>query len=131
MRHVYEVLLARDLERRGLAVMRQKPVSFEIDGLRFDEGLRIDLLVNDRVVVELKSVEKLAPVHSKQVLMYLRRCSYRSGADQLWRSNSERRPGAHCQSLRTLSISASAREPAMSRAHLTSLRSALIADAAR
>ncbi len=69
---VYEVLLAKELERRGLAVLRQKPVSFEIDGIRFDEGFRVDLLVNDLVVVELKSVEKLAPVHSKQVLTYLR-----------------------------------------------------------
>jgi iron complex transport system substrate-binding protein len=69
---VYEVLLHRMLLRRGLRVERQKLVSFEYDGLRFDEGLRVDLLVEDVVVVELKSVEKLAPVHGKQVLTYLR-----------------------------------------------------------
>jgi GxxExxY protein len=69
---VYEVVLARALEKRGLMVERQKTISFEYDGLRFDEGLRVDLLVEGMVVVELKSVEKLAPVHSKQLLTYLR-----------------------------------------------------------
>lgn len=53
-------------------VERQKVVQFEFDGMLFDEGLRLDLLVDGRVVVEVKSVEKLAPVHSKQVLTYLR-----------------------------------------------------------
>jgi iron complex transport system substrate-binding protein len=69
---VYEAVLARDLERRGLKVERQKTVTFEYDGMRFEEGLRLDLLVGDRVVVELKSVEKIAPVHPKQLLTYLR-----------------------------------------------------------
>ena len=68
---VYEAVLANELEHRGLAVQRQKTVSFEFDGIRFEEGFRVDLLV-EGVVVELKSVEKLAPVHSKQVLTYLR-----------------------------------------------------------
>jgi iron complex transport system substrate-binding protein len=61
------------LVRRGFAVERQKVVVFEYDGLRFEEGLRVDLLVEGCVVVELKSVEKLAPVHGKQVLTYLKR----------------------------------------------------------
>lgn len=69
---VYELVLARELERRGFNVERQKPVSFEFDGLRFDEAFRVDLLIERCVVVELKSVETLAPVHSKQVLTYLR-----------------------------------------------------------
>lgn len=69
---VYEAVLARALERRGLLVERQKIVSFEFDGMRFDDGLRVDLLVNGVLVVELKSVETLAPVHFKQVLTYLR-----------------------------------------------------------
>lgn len=69
---VYEAILARDLGRRGLATQRQKTVPFEYDGMRFDEGLRVDLLVDGRVVVELKSVARLAPVHGKQVLTYLR-----------------------------------------------------------
>jgi GxxExxY protein len=69
---VYEAVLARALERRGYRVERQKPVRFEYDGMVFEEGFRVDLLVEGRVVVELKSVEKIAPVHSKQVLTYLR-----------------------------------------------------------
>lgn len=69
---VYEIVLARALEKRGLFVERQKTVSFEYDGMRFDEGFRVDLLVERCVVVELKSVEKLAPVHGKQLLTYLR-----------------------------------------------------------
>ncbi len=69
---VYESVLARDLERRGLNVQRQLSVPFDYDGLRFNEGLRIDLLVEGKVIVELKSVEKLAPVHFKQLLTYLR-----------------------------------------------------------
>lgn len=69
---VYEAVLARELERRGLSVERQKPVTFEYEGMYFAEGFRVDLLVEGRVVVELKSVERLAPVHSKQLLTYLR-----------------------------------------------------------
>ena len=69
---VYEVVLARVLEQRGFQVERQKAISFEYDGMVFDEGFRTDLIVESRVVVELKSVEKLAPVHSKQLLTYLR-----------------------------------------------------------
>ena len=69
---VYETVLARDLERRGLFIERQKPVSFEYDGLYFSEMLRVDILVESLVVVEIKSVERLLPVHPKQVLTYLR-----------------------------------------------------------
>ena len=69
---VYEAVLARDLVRRGLKVERQKVVRFEYEGMEFEEGLRVDLLVEGCVVVELKSVEKLAPVYKKQVLTYLR-----------------------------------------------------------
>lgn len=69
---VYETLLARSLDRRGLKVERRKTVDFDYEGIHFEGGLRIDLLVEQRVIVELKSVEKLAPVHSKQLLTYLR-----------------------------------------------------------
>ena len=69
---VYESVLARALERRGLQVERQKTVIFEYDGVRFDDGLRVDLLANGKLVIELKSVETLAPVHLKQLLTYLR-----------------------------------------------------------
>ena len=69
---VYETVLARSLDKRGLRVERQQVIRFEYDGMVFEEGFRIDLLVEGRVIVELKSVEKLAPVHSKQLLTYLR-----------------------------------------------------------
>lgn len=69
---VYELVLARELERRGLIVERQKAVSFHFDGLRFDDAFRVDLLIDGCVVIEVKSVETLAPVHSKQLLTYLR-----------------------------------------------------------
>jgi GxxExxY protein len=69
---VYEMVLARSLTKRGLAVERQQPIRFHYDGMFFEEGLRVDLLVENRVVVEIKSVEKLAQVHPKQVLTYLR-----------------------------------------------------------
>ena len=69
---VYESLLARRLQKRGLSVARQKRVVFQFDEQTFDNGLRMDLLVEDRVVVEIKSVETLLPVHGMQVLTYLR-----------------------------------------------------------
>jgi iron complex transport system substrate-binding protein len=69
---VYEMVLARELERRGIRAARQVPVSFEYDGLQFEDVCRIDLSVEARVTVELKSVERFAPVHSKQLLTYMR-----------------------------------------------------------
>lgn len=69
---VYESLLSSLLARRGLKVERQVLVEFDYEGIHFAEGLRLDLLVEDLVVVELKSVERLAPVHPKQLLTYLR-----------------------------------------------------------
>ncbi len=69
---VYEAVLASQLQRRGLAVIRQKPIPIEFDGLTLDEGFRVDLLVDGQLVVELKSVENLAAVHHKQLLTYLR-----------------------------------------------------------
>jgi GxxExxY protein len=69
---VYETLLAVSLTRRGLHVERQQPILFQYDGITFDEGFRTDLRVESRAIVELKSVENLAPVHSKQLLTYVR-----------------------------------------------------------
>jgi len=69
---VYEAVLARALMQQGFRVERQKVIRFEYDGMVFEEGFRADLLVDDRVIVELKSVETLAPVHGKQLLTYLR-----------------------------------------------------------
>lgn len=69
---VYEVVLAKMLEQRGLSVERQKPIPIHYAGLRFDEGFRADLIVERNLLIELKSVENLAAVHGKQVLTYLR-----------------------------------------------------------
>ena len=69
---VYEVVLAHELRKRGLAVERQKAMSIVCDGIRFDEAFRSDLVVNGKVVVELKSVEALSTVHAKQLLTQLR-----------------------------------------------------------
>jgi GxxExxY protein len=76
---VYEVVLARELEKRGLRVVRQKPVPIVFGDLKFDEGFRADLIVEDKVIVELKSVEQIAPVHKKQMLTYLRLADKRLG----------------------------------------------------
>ena len=69
---VYQILLAKELERRGLDVERKKPVAIDIDGTRVENAFVVDLLVEHAVVLELKSMEALAPVHWKQVLTYLR-----------------------------------------------------------
>jgi iron complex transport system substrate-binding protein len=76
---VYEAVLAKSLGKRGFAVERQKPVTFHYDDMTFEDGFRVDLLVEQQVVVELKSVEKLAPVHCKQMLTYLRLMDLRVG----------------------------------------------------
>jgi GxxExxY protein len=76
---VDEVILAYELESRGLRVQRQVPVSIRYRQIQFDEGFRIDLLVEDKVVVELKSVESLNRVFAKQVLTYLRLSNRRLG----------------------------------------------------
>ena len=69
---VYEVVLAHELRKHGLRVERQVPVPIVYDDLRFDEGFRADLIVEEKLVVELKSVERLLPVHAKQVLTQIR-----------------------------------------------------------
>lgn len=69
---VYETVLAASMERLGYQVERQKAVSIEFDGLRFDNAFRVDLLIDDRLVVEIKSVEQLSRAYGKQLLTYLR-----------------------------------------------------------
>jgi GxxExxY protein len=69
---VYEALLAVMLERRGLRVQRQKPVSITLDDIAIPDAFRADLVVEDTLIVEIKSVERNAPIHSKQLLTYLR-----------------------------------------------------------
>ena len=76
---VYEVVLAHELREIGLEVERQKPVPITYRGIQFDEGFRADLIVENKVIVELKSVESLQPVHAKQVLTQLRLADLRLG----------------------------------------------------
>ncbi|WP_108810488.1 GxxExxY protein [Sphingorhabdus sp. Alg231-15] len=69
---VYEVLLAKAFERRGLRVDRQKPIRIKYEDILLREGFRADLIVEKRLLIELKSTERHLPVHAKQVLTYLR-----------------------------------------------------------
>ena len=69
---VYEQLLANRLSQQGYKIDRQQSVGTKIDGLNFPDAFRFDLLVADRLLIEIKSVERLAPVHAKQTLTYLR-----------------------------------------------------------
>lgn len=68
----YEALLAERLRRSGCEVERQKLLPMLFDGVRLEEGYRVDLLVGGKLIIEVKSVERLAPVHSKQLLTYIR-----------------------------------------------------------
>jgi GxxExxY protein len=76
---VYEIVLARDLSRSGLTVERQKQISFDFEGLWFENAFRIDLVVNKAVAVEIKSVRELTPDFKKQLLTYLRLSDLRLG----------------------------------------------------
>lgn len=69
---VYEVVLAHELRKLGLSSERQKPMPITYDGIQFDEAFRADIVVENKVVVELKSVSAMTPVHAKQVLTQLR-----------------------------------------------------------
>jgi GxxExxY protein len=69
---IYEECLAYELQEEGLSVQRQKGIPFVHGNIRFDAGFRADLIVNDKVIIEIKSVEAIAPVHYKQVLTYLK-----------------------------------------------------------
>ena len=69
---VYEVVLAYELKKRGLTAERQKPMPIVYDDVRFDEAFRSDLVVNGKVIAELKSLETLLPIHAKQLLTQLR-----------------------------------------------------------
>ena len=69
---VYEVVLSKELQARGLRVERQVPVCITYGGLRLEEGFRADLIVEGKVILELKSTEQLSKVHPKQVLTYLK-----------------------------------------------------------
>jgi len=76
---VYEATLAYELSKRGINVVRQQPIPVVYESVRMEMGFRADLLVGGLVLVELKSVESIAPVHRKQLLTYLRLADKRLG----------------------------------------------------
>jgi GxxExxY protein len=76
---VYEVFLTHELKKRGFKVKRKVPVATVYDDIKFDVGFRADLIIEDKVIVELKSVESVVPVHKKQLLTYLRLADNRLG----------------------------------------------------
>lgn len=69
---VYEVILADQLRQRGLQVGRQTPIPIEYRGIKFNEGFRADLVIEDKAIIELKCVEHLNNAHKKQLLTYLK-----------------------------------------------------------
>jgi len=75
----YEALLSHELGKRGLAVVCQQPMPLVYDGVQLDIGYRADMLVEDKVIVELKATSKMLPVYAKQVLTYLRISDKRLG----------------------------------------------------
>ena len=75
----YEVCLAHELTKSGLKVETQLCLPVTYDDVRLDAGYRIDMLVEDRVIVELKAVERLLPIHEAQVLSYLKRSGRKIG----------------------------------------------------
>ena len=76
---VYEVVLASELRKRGLECVRQQPIPIMYNSIQFDEGFRADLIVEDRVIVELKSIEAVTSVHKKILLTYLKLTDKRLG----------------------------------------------------
>jgi GxxExxY protein len=79
LERAYEACLVYELLKRGLTPRQQIPMPIGYDGITIDVGYRLDLLVNDSVVVELKSIETLLPIHTAQLLSYLRLGGYRLG----------------------------------------------------
>ena len=79
MESVYETILARDLARMGHAVHRQKPISFGFEGLWFDDACRVDLVIDDAVVIEVKAVAALPAGSERQIHTYLKLLDYRVG----------------------------------------------------
>jgi len=76
---VYETILYVELCEKGFSVSRQQSVAIKYGKLTFDQGFRADLIINDKVIVELKSVERVIPLHKKQLLTYLRLSEKRLG----------------------------------------------------
>jgi len=76
---VYEVILANKLKEQGLSVERQVPISIEYEGIKFSEGFKADIIVENKVILELKSVESITKAHKKQILTYLKLTGYKLG----------------------------------------------------
>jgi GxxExxY protein len=76
---VYEICLHHELGKRGLAVQKQVPVQIIYDGVRLDGGLRLDLVVDGEIIIELKAVDKLMPINEAQILSYLKLSRKRLG----------------------------------------------------
>ena len=76
---VYEAVLAQELTNRGLKVIRQQPIPVTWENVHLEAGFRADLVVEEKVIVEIKSVAVIAPVHRKQLLTYLRLADKRLG----------------------------------------------------
>jgi GxxExxY protein len=76
---VYERIMEVELTKRGLTVLRQEPIPIVYKGVHFKSGFRCDLLVQSKVIVEVKSIESIHPVHRKQVITYLRFADKRLG----------------------------------------------------
>jgi GxxExxY protein len=76
---VYEAIMAHELHKRGLTISQQRPIPLVHDEIRMGVGFRADLIVGNKVVVEIKSIEAIGPVHRKQLLTYLRLADKRLG----------------------------------------------------
>jgi GxxExxY protein len=76
---VYEAVMASELRKRGLEVETQRPIPVTYEGVRFEMGFRADLLVEDKVIVEIKSIAEISPLHKKQLRTYLRLADKRLG----------------------------------------------------
>jgi GxxExxY protein len=76
---IYEATLEYELRNRGLSVLRQIGLPVYYEGLKLEIGYRVDLIVGDKVIIEIKSIEALAPIHKRQLLTYLRLANMRLG----------------------------------------------------
>ena len=76
---VYEAVMSEELSRRGLRVVRQQAIPLDYENVHLDIGFRADMIVEGKVIVEIKAVENIAPVHRKQLLTYLRLAGKRLG----------------------------------------------------
>jgi GxxExxY protein len=79
LEHVYEICFCHELQKRGIAFRRQVPCSVVYDGIVFDEGFRIDVIVDERIICEIKAIEAIGPKDKAQLLTYLRLTEKRIG----------------------------------------------------